>query len=164
MTKTRILITLFAGMTVFASHEAIAQSSIIDLITCNNEKNWESNIQAWEQLKPSESPDGNFVLPGPVQDQQLCIKNITLGAAFGVLAVSAELCNSTPKPLLDWLAKNRASLQASSAEKQAGVIAAFGKEGDSLMIYHGRPSLEAAPDPKSKTVSFVCIKRLSGPQ
>lgn len=146
-----------------ASHLAIAQPGMIDFLTCNISQ--AELLPGMEQLKPAglREVSGNSVVSGPVQDQTLCIQNITISAAFGAFGVAAELCDATVEPLLDLLSK-RASLQRVSVENHPGVIAGFTGKGDSFVIFNGAASFEVAPDPSSKKVAFLCARQLSGTQ
>jgi uncharacterized Zn-binding protein involved in type VI secretion len=164
MTSTSFLKVAFACATTMVAPVAAAQVSDVDLLTCNIAKAVQSLPSAWDRLHPRESPNGTFVVPGPVREQGLCIQNATIAAAFGAFTVTAELCNSTAQPLLDWLVKNRASLQRITGKNQPGIIAVFGNEKDTLSVFYGRASPQSKPDPTNQEISFFCGVAGSGPQ
>lgn len=164
MASPSFLRVAFACVATLVSHFAVAQVSDVDLLTCNFAKAGQFIPSAWGRLHPLESPDGTLVVTGPVREQGLCIQNATIAAAFGVFTVTAELCNSTAQPLLDWLAKNRSSLQRSTAKTQPGIIANFGNEKDSLSVFYGRASTHWKYDPTNQQISFFCGVTASGSQ
>lgn len=148
---------IFACATTMVAHAAAAQVSDVDLLTCNVAKGIQPFPSAsWDHIHFRKEPDGTFVIPGPVQEQELCIQNASITATAGVFMVTAELCNSTAQPLLGWLARNRASLQRSILETQPGVIALFGDEKDGLFVFYGRASNQWKQDPTERQLSFSC--------
>lgn len=163
MPNTRFLHAAFACAAVLASSTALAQPADMDWFTCNVPKEGMESalgLVARHNAIEGDETQGYFIA-GPVREQGLCVQNIRLIGAFGVLAVSSELCNAKPQPMLEWLATKRAELLKTGFEKQPGVLAAFGKQdGESFTIYNGLPSFPAKPDPNHKTVSFTCITRL----
>jgi hypothetical protein len=106
----------------------------------------------------------HLLSPAPFENKDLCIQNATIAAGFGGFMVTAEICNSTPQPLLDWLAKNRPSLQQATPRTPPGVIASFGKGKDALSVFYGRASNQWKQDPTEQQLSFSCAVAGSGPQ
>jgi hypothetical protein len=119
---------MLAFAAILVLPEATAQDSDIDLLTCNLSKGTDFPSPYWDHLHYRETTDGTFLVPGPVREQKLCIQNATIAAAFGVYMVTGELCNSTPEPFFDWLAKNRPSLHRATSDSKPGLIATFGND------------------------------------
>lgn len=152
----------FAAIVVLP--EAAAQISDIDLLTCNLSKGTDFPSPYWDHLHYHETKDGTFVVPGPVREQELCIQNATIAAGFGAYMVTAELCNSTPQPIFDWLSKNRPSLHRGTSESKPGFVASFGSDKDKIVVFHGRATGISEPDPTERQLSYACVVAGSGPQ
>jgi hypothetical protein len=160
--------TLFYFSTLFVlSSNAYAAISDMDFLTCNIPAGEQSIHLAWSRLSANsiKKGDGQFEIEGPIREGELCIRKISITAAFGVLMVSAELCDSKTKTILDWLRSQRPTLKKSTIASPAGVIAAFGEEKDSFSIFMGNTASSFPnPDPKSRQISYFCVKQFSGPQ
>lgn len=148
-----------------------AHASDVDLLTCNLAKAGQPFPSAsWDHLHFREARDGTFIIPGPVREEELCIQNATVGGGFGAFMVVAELCNSTPQPLFDWLTKNRPSLQRSTATSEPKLIAVFSSQHEYVSVFYGPATFQSrvdnAPhrDPNERPLSFACSFKGSGPQ
>jgi hypothetical protein len=171
MASSKFVKPFLACAMSIAAHASAAEVSDIDLLTCNVGSGMQPFPSAyWDHLHYVATPEGGFVVPGPIRAQGLCIQNANIAAGFGVYMVVGELCNLTPQPLFDWLAKNRPSLPRSKTDVEPRLLAAFRNQKESVSIFYGRASLQSRAaddlrqDTKERQLSYACSLKGSGPQ
>lgn len=109
--------------------------------------------------------DNGVILQGEFKSEGACIKNVRVAGAFGVAMTTAEVCDGKMAPLAEVLKTLWPDLQETKdLGKSPGSIAAYGDSKYAISFYRGPPSFIPNPDSRSKIVSYICMRKGSGPQ
>jgi len=160
---TAIIVLTIQAQFAFASPE----SNIFPILLCFPPTTSEASGAFDALLKKSigQNQDGGFALEGNFKSGDACIRNVTVGGAFGVAMVMAEVCEGKVTPLLELVRARRPHLKESRGIiKQPGIIAAYEDGEYGITFFQGAPTFIQRPDPQSKIVSYVCVRKGSGPQ
>lgn len=163
---TPLLVASFALCIQPGVVKASPTSGFLDILLCAPSGDLASNatFEALVKRSTAQNQDGPYLFAGPLRSGGLCIKNATFGAAFGVLAVRAELCSKPYTSFLNEVLKRRPQLTEKKAEVYPGLLAFFEDGKYEFQLFNGSAELMVAPDPSSKTVSYMCSQKFSGPQ
>jgi hypothetical protein len=150
-----------------ASQTALASDDLglLDLLTCNAQANPARAAKASDDLEArgKKSDDGVY-LAGSIRSGDVCIEHATVSGGFGVLMVSASVCDGQTKPLEAYLARTNSQLRPKAPPAGPGAIKAFEAPQYSLLLFYGAPDMKVEPDPSSSTISYICGRQAGGPQ
>lgn len=140
-------------------------AGLLDLLTCNAQANPVLAVDASSDLnaRGKQSDDGTY-LAGPIRSRDVCIERATVSGGFGVLMVSASVCEGKIRALEAYLARTNIRLRTKAEPPGPGVIKAFEAPKFSFVLFYGAPDFKAAPDPSSSTISYICGLTAGGPQ
>lgn len=154
-----------------ASHTAQAgdNAALLDLLLCRQPSDPARAAAASGELeakgrKLGRNGDNGRYLEGPIRSGEVCIEHATASAAFGVMMVSASVCEGKTGPLEAYLARTVGQLQPKAKPAGPGVIKALEAGNYSIVLFHGAPDIAIRPDPASKTISYICGVHGGGPQ
>lgn len=146
--------------------KASPTSGFLNILLCAPSGDLASNatFEALVKRSTAQNQDGPYLFAGPLQSGDFCIKNATFGAAFGVLAVRAELYSKSYSSFLNEVLKRRPQLTEKKDKTYPGLLTFFEDGKYEIQLFNGSAELMVAPDPSSKTVSYMCSQKFSGPQ
>jgi hypothetical protein len=111
--------------------------------------------------------DGILKIAGPVRDQGLCVRNLTVMGAFGVVVATGQACADDGKKFVASLAS--VLRQTHKPGAQAGELARFEvangvRPPGELVVYRGRPAPQPRPDTRAHSLAYHCVRQDGGPQ
>ena len=163
----RILLTCFVMWALSNTATASTESDFLNILICMPTEGPNANDHFVALMKRSRAlnRDGPYLFSGPLRREEICIKNATFGAAFGVVAADGEVC-SNYRALIKKIVARRPQLVRSEAGNEPGMIAVFKDSKYEVRVFHGASAdmQPPKPDPLSKKISYACEQKFSGPQ
>ncbi|GGX86326.1 hypothetical protein GJV26_28540 [Massilia dura] len=156
------LACLLAAPTAGAMAEE--EITIAHVVTCTVQADNETFSKASRVLKAhaaKKGDDGPFVAVDRVQAGELCIENVKVGAAFGVLMSMGTLCRADSRPLVEFVQREQSGLTPTSLPPDPSVLEMFAAPKYQLAVFKGEG---LTGDPESKRISYNCAYQATGAQ
>jgi hypothetical protein len=150
----------YAVVTLSMSMQIVHAEPVTTGLLCGKlEGEAQSAFISFLNSEGKESQDGVIKVQGPVSRDGVCVRDITVVGAFGVIVVTGESCARSGAEFVASVGKVLG--QKGTPESAAATLAGFeiangSRQSGKLMVYRGEPSPQPQPQVRSAKVSYRC--------